>query len=125
MNRLLFIALFIFINACSFNIDSKYWNEKSDKKNDILGKIVVNSFFEEYLDQEIEKYKNIWCSETSGIEKTSNLKHKILLKLEDGTEIYSKVFALSSTKNQKIIVKLKLQITLKKETPYIHAYSFF
>ncbi|MDA9694203.1 hypothetical protein N9U71_02070 [Candidatus Pelagibacter sp.] len=34
MNRLLFIAFFIFLNACSFNIDSKYWNEKSDKKND-------------------------------------------------------------------------------------------
>ena len=34
MNRLLFIAVFIFFNACSFNIDSKYWNEKSDKKND-------------------------------------------------------------------------------------------
>ena len=33
MNRLLFIAVFIFLNACSFNIDSKYWNEKSDKKN--------------------------------------------------------------------------------------------
>ena len=33
MNRLLFIALLIFLNACSFNIDSKYWNEKSDKKN--------------------------------------------------------------------------------------------
>ena len=34
MNRLFFIALIIFLNACSFNIDSKYWNEKSDKKND-------------------------------------------------------------------------------------------
>ena len=34
MNKLLLIALFIFLNACSFNIDSKYWNEKSDKKND-------------------------------------------------------------------------------------------
>ena len=34
MKRLLFIALFIFLNSCSFNIDSKYWNEKSDKKND-------------------------------------------------------------------------------------------
>ena len=34
MNKLLFIAFFIFFNACSFNIDSKYWNEKSDKKND-------------------------------------------------------------------------------------------
>ena len=34
MNRLLFIAIFIFLNACSLNIDSKYWNEKSDKKND-------------------------------------------------------------------------------------------
>ena len=34
MNRLLFIAIFIFLNVCSFNIDSKYWNEKSDKKND-------------------------------------------------------------------------------------------
>ena len=34
MNRLLFIAIFIFLNACSFNTDSKYWNEKSDKKND-------------------------------------------------------------------------------------------
>ena len=33
MNRLSFIAIFIFLNACSFNIDSKYWNEKSDKKN--------------------------------------------------------------------------------------------
>ena len=34
MNRLLFITFFIFLNACSFNIDSKYWNEKSDIKND-------------------------------------------------------------------------------------------
>ena len=34
MNRLLFIVLFIFLNAWSFNIDSKYWTEKSDKKND-------------------------------------------------------------------------------------------
>ena len=34
MKRLLFIAIFIFLNACSFNINSKYWNEKSEKKND-------------------------------------------------------------------------------------------
>ena len=34
MNKILIIACFIFLNACSFNIDSKYWNEKSDKKND-------------------------------------------------------------------------------------------
>ena len=33
MSRLLFISILIFLNACSFNIDSKYWNEKSDKKN--------------------------------------------------------------------------------------------
>ena len=45
MNRLLFIAIFIFLNACSFNIDSKYWNEKSDKKNDNnkLTKIIKKS----------------------------------------------------------------------------------
>ena len=34
MNKLLFISFFIFLNACSFNIDSKYWNEQNDKKND-------------------------------------------------------------------------------------------
>ena len=34
MNNLLFIIFFIFLNACSFNIDSKYWNEKNNKKND-------------------------------------------------------------------------------------------
>ena len=34
MNKLLFIAFFIFLNACSFNIDSTYWNEKSEKKKD-------------------------------------------------------------------------------------------
>ena len=34
MNRLLFIAFFIFLNACSFNINSKYWNEKNDKKSE-------------------------------------------------------------------------------------------
>ena len=34
MNRLLFIAFLIFFNACSFNIDTKYWNKESDKKND-------------------------------------------------------------------------------------------
>ena len=34
MNKLLFISFFIFLNACSFNIDSKYWNEKINKKND-------------------------------------------------------------------------------------------
>ena len=97
---------------CELEGVSKHKNQSiifNDKKNDILGKIVMNSFFEECLDKEIEKYKNIWCSETSGIEKTSNLKHKILLKLEDGTEIYSKVFALSSTKNQKIIDNLNIK----------------
>ena len=34
MNKLLFMAFFIFLNACSLNTDSKYWNEKNDKKND-------------------------------------------------------------------------------------------
>ena len=34
MNKLLFIAFFIFLNACSLNTDSKYWNEKNNKKND-------------------------------------------------------------------------------------------
>ena len=34
MNKILIIACFIFLNACSFNIDSKYWNEKSNNKND-------------------------------------------------------------------------------------------
>ena len=34
MNKLLFIVILIFLNACSFNNDSKYWNEKNDKKND-------------------------------------------------------------------------------------------
>ena len=45
MNRLLFIVFFIFLNACSYNIDSKYWNEKSDKKNDNtkLSKIIKKS----------------------------------------------------------------------------------
>ncbi len=33
MNKILIIACFIFLNACSFNIDSKYWNEKSNNKN--------------------------------------------------------------------------------------------
>ncbi len=34
MNKILFIAFFVFLNACSLNIDSKYWNEKSEKKKD-------------------------------------------------------------------------------------------
>ena len=56
MNKLSLIAFFIFLNACSLNIDSKYWNEKSDKKNDNkkLTKIIEKSndirlmTFEEY-----------------------------------------------------------------------------
>ena len=32
MNRLLFIAIIILLNACSLNIDSEYWNEKSGPK---------------------------------------------------------------------------------------------
>ena len=34
MSKLISIVFFIFLNACSFNIDSKYWNEKSEKKID-------------------------------------------------------------------------------------------
>ena len=34
MNKLLFITFFFFLNACSLNTNSKYWNEKNDKKND-------------------------------------------------------------------------------------------
>ena len=56
MNKLSLIAFFIFLNACSLNIDSKYWNEKIDKKNDNkkLTKIIEKSndirlmTFEEY-----------------------------------------------------------------------------
>ena len=53
MNRLLFIAIFIFLNACSFNIDSKYWNEKSDKKNDNnkLTEIIKKSNFQFSIDK--------------------------------------------------------------------------
>ena len=68
MNRLLFIAICIFLNACSFNIDSKYWNEKSDKKNDNtkLSKIIKKSNdirlmtieeFEIYINNYIKKSK--------------------------------------------------------------------
>ncbi len=33
MKKILFIIFCIILNACSFNIDSEYWNDKSDKKN--------------------------------------------------------------------------------------------
>ena len=68
MNKLLFIVFFIFLNACSYNIDSKYWNEKSDKKNDNtkLSKIIKKSNdirlmtieeFEIYINNYIKKSK--------------------------------------------------------------------
>ena len=67
MNRLLFIALFIFLNACSFNIDSKYWNEKSNNKNynklsEILKKsndirLMTIEEYEIYINNYIKKSK--------------------------------------------------------------------
>ena len=68
MKRLLFIALFIFLNACSFNIDSKYWNEKSDKKNvnnkltEIIKKsndirLMTSEEYEIYINDYIKKSK--------------------------------------------------------------------
>ena len=67
MNRLLFIALFIFLNACSFNIDSKYWNEKSNNKNynklsEILKKsndirLMTIEEYEIYINDYIKKSK--------------------------------------------------------------------
>ena len=67
MNKL-FIAFLIFLNACSFNIDSKYWNEKSNKKNDNnkLAEIIKKSNdirlmtieeYETYINNHIKKSK--------------------------------------------------------------------
>ena len=57
MNRLLFIAFFIFLNACSFNIDSKYWNEKSDKKNDNKKLTEINKKSNDIRLMTIEEYE--------------------------------------------------------------------
>ena len=63
----LIIACFIFLNACSFNIDSKYWNEKSNNKNynklsEILKKsndirLMTIEEYEIYINDYIKKSK--------------------------------------------------------------------
>ena len=64
MNRLLFIAIFIFLNSCSLNIDSNNLNEKNDnnklteiikKSNDI--RLMTIEEYEIYINNYIKKSK--------------------------------------------------------------------
>ena len=64
MNKLLFITFFIFLNACSLNIDSNNLNEKNDnnklteiikKSNDV--RLMTIGEYEIYINDYIKKSK--------------------------------------------------------------------
>ena len=64
MNKLLFITFFIFLNACSLNIDSNNLNEKNDnnklteiikKSNDV--RLMTIGEYEIYINNYIKKSK--------------------------------------------------------------------
>ncbi|GIR04632.1 MAG: hypothetical protein CM15mP16_00090 [Candidatus Pelagibacterales bacterium] len=68
-----------------------------EKKN--LGKIIKNTDLEKYLDQEIGQLKNINIIHGSYPSMVENKKDGIKLKLNNGEEIDTDLFIVSSTKN--------------------------
>ena len=72
----------------------------NDEGKQHLGKIVKNIVFEKYLDEEISQLSNIYIIYGSYPSMVKNTKDRIKLKLNDGEEIDSDLFILSSTKNK-------------------------
>ena len=71
----------------------------NDGEKHNLGKIVKNTDLEKYLDQEIGQLKNINIIRGNYPSMVENKKDGIKLKLNNGEEIDSDLFILSSTKN--------------------------
>ena len=76
---------------------------QSIKFNDVekqnLGKIIKNTDLEKYLDQEIVQLRNINIIHGSYPSMVENKKDEIKLKLNNGEEIDTDLFIVSSTKN--------------------------
>ncbi len=71
----------------------------NDGEKQNLGKIVKNTDLEKYLDQEIGQLRNINIIHGSYPSMVENKKDGIKLKLNNGEEIDSDLFIVSSTKN--------------------------
>ena len=71
----------------------------NDGEKQNLGKIVKNTDLEKYLDQEIGQLRNINIIHGSYPSMVENKKDGIKLKLNNGEEIDTDLFILSSTKN--------------------------
>jgi len=71
----------------------------NDGEKQNLGKIVKNTYLEKYLDQEIGQLRNINIIHGSFPSIVENKKDEIKLKLNNGEEIDTDLFIVSSTKN--------------------------
>ncbi len=71
----------------------------NDGGNQNLGKILKNTDLEKYLDQEIGQLRNINIIHGSYPSIVENKKDEIKLKLNNGEEIDTDLFIVSSTKN--------------------------
>ena len=68
-----------------------------DKK--YLGKIIKNSSFEKFLDEEINQLSNISIINSNQVSIIENISDKIKLKLDNDKELEADLLILSSTKN--------------------------
>ena len=85
----------------------------NDEKKQNLGKIVKNTDLEKYLDQEIDQLRNINIIHGVYPSIVENKKDGIKLKLNNGEEIDTDLFILSSTKNNITDhINVKLDIVL-------------
>ncbi len=85
------------LNSLRANKSQSIKFNHGEKQN--LGKIVKNTDLEKYLDQEIGQLKNINIIHGSYPSLVENKKDGIKLKLNNGEEIDTDLFILSSTKN--------------------------
>ena len=81
----------------------------NDNKNEILGKIVQNSFLESCLDNEIKNIPDIKLIHNSNISQYHDTINGVHLELTNKEIINSKLFILSSSKNKELIKKTDIK----------------
>ena len=88
---------------------NKNQNITFDSKNDeILGKIIKNSYLEKYLNEEIDQHKNIHFIGKDKLKSIKTLGQGIQCEIHKQNSINAKLFILSSSYYQKLIKNLNI-----------------
>ena len=100
----------------------------NERKKEILGKIINNTYLDSCLNKELSHYKNIKFIENDPIISFKNQFEHVCFELKYQKKFSSKIFIMSSSNNKKINDQLNFQYVkkdLKQEALSIHVMGNF